>query len=194
MTAISSAPDPEIPLSFFDFAECPPALDDQGRAGWPEVIALQAHIMVTWLEAEIRDLRASARQCGTCGGQPCVNPSFCDACRRADARAIGTAGLAAKPRPTPAVTVEAIKQAVRERGVAALLPRPALGPKSEKHGSDDRKVWLGNRIIGGTLGGKGRAAKTAKGAQRAGPAHPVTYSCAQLQRTSSLKYFCDTAA
>lgn len=24
--------------------------------------------------------------CETCGGQPCVNPSLCEACRRTDAR------------------------------------------------------------------------------------------------------------
>ncbi len=43
--------EPENSPDIVDFGEC--ALDDQGRAGWPEVIALQAHIQNSRLLAEI---------------------------------------------------------------------------------------------------------------------------------------------
>jgi hypothetical protein len=57
--------------------------------------------------------------CPTCGCEPCPLPSFCQLCREADAKA---APRHDKPRlrPTPQATIEAIKQAVRNRGVAAL--------------------------------------------------------------------------
>ena len=58
MNAPATTFEPENPPHIFDFGEC--ALDDQGRARWAEVIALQAHIMVTRLEAEIGDLRRTA--------------------------------------------------------------------------------------------------------------------------------------
>ena len=68
-----------------DFGECPPALDQNGRAGWAQIMALQAHVMVTRLMAVDRALRADRLpDCDTCGARPCVNPSFCSACRRAD--------------------------------------------------------------------------------------------------------------
>jgi type II secretory pathway component PulM len=71
-----------------------------------------------------------------------MSPSFCEACREADAKAarrhndphlkrqrrlmddeIGLERASAetmKARPTPNATIEAIKQSVRDRGVAAL--------------------------------------------------------------------------
>jgi len=76
--------------------------------------------------------------CNTCGCDPCVNPSFCSASRKAD-RQIGQRrlppGIPAdwdrtsldalwellnRPRATPRVTIEAIVYSVRERGLAAL--------------------------------------------------------------------------
>ena len=54
-----------------------------------------------------------------CGGQPCVNSSFCDSCRAADRQAPRH-----QPRPeqrtTPQATVDAILHSVRERGLQAL--------------------------------------------------------------------------
>jgi hypothetical protein len=77
--------------------------------------------------------------CDTCGTEPCVNPSFCRTCRKADAkyrRAPDVGRLQAllddsvsldrayreinANRPTPQVTIEAVLFAVRERGVKAL--------------------------------------------------------------------------
>jgi hypothetical protein len=88
--------------------------------------------------------------CRTCGVNPCVNPSFCAASRRADAhlaaeRKAGRLRESAEvlrarrlladdislerawaelndPRshPTPQATIEAILHCVRERGLAAL--------------------------------------------------------------------------
>jgi hypothetical protein len=78
--------------------------------------------------------------CDSCGTEPCINPSFCRTCRKADAkyrrppdverlqtllddsvsidrayRAVVTA-----LRPTPQATIEAVLCAVCERGVKAL--------------------------------------------------------------------------
>jgi hypothetical protein len=96
--------------------------------------------------AIIAPLAAATRflpTCDICGAHPCINPSFCDQCRKADA------GLRAerrgrparsipqdwdrmsidalwdtlnygRQRPTPQTTVEAIMYCVRERGLAAL--------------------------------------------------------------------------
>jgi hypothetical protein len=81
--------------------------------------------------------------CDVCEHQPCATPAFCQQCREADARAAASRrddphlkrlrrlmddeislerahAEMMKARPTPNATVEAIKQAVRERGVAAL--------------------------------------------------------------------------
>jgi hypothetical protein len=45
-------------------------------------------------------------------------------CRKADARAAAARIQRADSRPTPGVTVEAVKQAVRDRGVSALDESP----------------------------------------------------------------------
>jgi hypothetical protein len=81
--------------------------------------------------------------CDVCDHQPCATPAFCQQCREADVRAATSRGddphlkrlrrlmddeislerayaEMMKARPTPNATIEAIKQAVRERGVAAL--------------------------------------------------------------------------
>jgi hypothetical protein len=76
--------------------------------------------------------------CETCGNDPCVNPSFCAACRKAD-REIGQRRLPPgippdwdkmsldalwarlnQARSTPQSTVEAVMVCVRERGLKAL--------------------------------------------------------------------------
>jgi hypothetical protein len=62
--------------------------------------------------------------CDTCGTEPCTNPSFCRTCRRADAKHRPPA-VVIPLRPTPAVTIEAVIWAVRERGVRALT-EPAI--------------------------------------------------------------------
>jgi hypothetical protein len=87
--------------------------------------------------------------CLTCGADPCINPSFCAACRDADERkARGERprhvdasmwnrspadtrdhdgmsveqlwDLLNRERPTPQTTIEAIMHCVRELGLAAL--------------------------------------------------------------------------
>jgi hypothetical protein len=63
---------------------------------------------------------AAIDACTECGAMPCVNPSFCAACRIADQRAPPQQDRARKQRPTPQTTVEAIMYCVRERGPAAL--------------------------------------------------------------------------
>jgi hypothetical protein len=74
--------------------------------------------------------------CRGCGQNPCVNPGFCAACdreerahpRRESAQILRMRRLLqddgsperSSGRATPGTTVEAIKQSVRDRGVAAL--------------------------------------------------------------------------
>jgi hypothetical protein len=69
-------------------------------------------------------LAISPSYCFTCGGDPCVLPSFCKACRIVDARNSRAAKQAIHvwpaTRPTPKVVIEAIIYCVRERGVTAL--------------------------------------------------------------------------
>jgi len=55
---------------------------------WPALLTL-AHVRMAGLIQENRELRheieqLTAEYCDTCGARPCVNPSFCEACRRAD--------------------------------------------------------------------------------------------------------------
>jgi hypothetical protein len=70
--------DSDLEPRLIDFSECP-------TTGWPAEVALQAHIRITQLQRENRALRAERLPfCDTCGSRPCRNPSFCDACRRAD--------------------------------------------------------------------------------------------------------------
>jgi hypothetical protein len=110
MTAVT---EPRI----FDFTTCSDPVDAGGRATWARVLVLQAHVQITQLNAVIREFEAE-RLCDTCGARSCVNPSFCAACRVADeGRRQPTSS---KPRRTPETTIEAIKQAVLGRGVAAL--------------------------------------------------------------------------
>jgi hypothetical protein len=60
--------------------------------------------------------------CDVCESEPCMSPSFCEACRQADAKREAKRKRVSdlKSRPTPQATIEAIKQSVRDRGVAAL--------------------------------------------------------------------------
>jgi hypothetical protein len=60
--------------------------------------------------------------CDVCGRQPCATPAFCQRCREADIKAKAFQRQRGKPtpRPTPEATLEAIEQAVRDRGVPAL--------------------------------------------------------------------------
>ncbi|MGZ5849898.1 MAG: hypothetical protein ACXWJ4_11810 [Methyloceanibacter sp.] len=114
----------EMGPHILDFEECPQPLDDHGRVGWAEIM-------------ENRALRAAAEECATCGGRPCANPSFCDACRKADAhhQEPRPSRLPANwdemslvalwrhhnsNRPTPQATIEAVMHCVRERGLSAL--------------------------------------------------------------------------
>jgi len=55
---------------------------------WPALLVF-AHVRMAGLIRENHQLRDDIEQmtavyCGTCGARPCANPSFCEACRRAD--------------------------------------------------------------------------------------------------------------
>jgi hypothetical protein len=65
--------------------------------------------------------------CPVCEREPCPSPSFCELSREADARTSGRREVS-RPRPTPLTLVEAIKQSVRDRGIAALKA-PATGER-----------------------------------------------------------------
>jgi len=128
---------PAMNPHLFDFEECPEALDNNGRAGWPQIIALQTHVKLAQLRAEITKLRAAATPCATCGGLPCANPSFCTICREADARHQQTRPSRLPEnwhemsleslwrylnsnRPAPQVVIEAIWYEIQERGLDVL--------------------------------------------------------------------------
>ena len=100
-------------------------LNKNGRAGWPQVLALQFSVMITRLERELEELQAAVDECAICGGRPCLSPSFCRACSAADKCS------QPKPksfrRPSPETLVEAIMCAVRERGTSALKEPKIMG-------------------------------------------------------------------
>ena len=100
------------------FDHCPEPLDVNGGSGWTEVLGLQAHVAVTRLLGANQELKAASLYCDTCGATLCVNPSFCEACRRAERKR--QAPPKQRPRPTPEVTIEAIRHTVRKRGPGAL--------------------------------------------------------------------------
>lgn len=63
-------------------------------------------------------------ECPTCGADPCVNPSFCRACREADQRKTHKSRWYVYDRAqldgTPQPTVEALMFSLRSRGTSAL--------------------------------------------------------------------------
>jgi hypothetical protein len=83
-----------------------------------DVGELRAELEMLW--AEIEPLHAASVYCEMCGSSPCVNPSFCETCRRIEQEQLRQPPSAAAPRPTPQTVVEAVLHCVRERGVAAL--------------------------------------------------------------------------
>jgi hypothetical protein len=75
----------------------------------------------TLLLDTVRALRLIA-PCDVCECEPCPMPSFCRSAREADAKRARERPQVRKPqpRPTPQATIEAIKQSVRDGGLAAL--------------------------------------------------------------------------
>src|SRR5262245_5489039 len=73
---IAEATSDEPEALVIDFDQCPEPLDANGRAGWPQIIALQAHVQLSQTQF----------YCDTCGSIPCRNPSFCAGCREVDAK------------------------------------------------------------------------------------------------------------
>jgi len=107
--AVITAPSERL----FTVAEVTAAIDP-----WRAMLT-EAHVRITWLIRENRRLRSAHLLCDMCGAQPCVNPSFCAACRAAEAKP-APPKLRPQPRPTPQTLVEAIMYCVREHGVKAL--------------------------------------------------------------------------
>jgi hypothetical protein len=101
--------------------DCPSFVSARDRTWWQSEAA---RVGSDWSGIIAGHLTVVARlagwpACETCGGQPCINPSFCAACRVADAAAIRHPSRA-HPQPTPQVTVEALWYCFRERGIQAL--------------------------------------------------------------------------
>jgi hypothetical protein len=108
--------------------------------------------------------------CATCGGDPCINPSFCKACRSDDRQKARSKPKHAEDlarlrrlmsddislerawaelndfrnRPTPKATIEAVMYAVQERGLAALK-EPATAARLE-HCDAAAKAEIEKRI------------------------------------------------
>jgi hypothetical protein len=81
--------------------------------------------------------------CPTCGAAPCINPTFCQLCRDAEARK--------RPPPAqrfdisaPQPTVEALMYSLRQRGVKALEEPETKRRLSEL--SDRQVIEVGNRL------------------------------------------------
>ena len=91
---------PLVEPCVIDLGECPAPLDVNGRAGWPEITALQNHIMFVQLTAELDHMKAA---CALCDHRKPQRPPY-------------------RPvrQPTPRSVVEAVLYCVRERGPAAL--------------------------------------------------------------------------
>jgi hypothetical protein len=110
---------------------------------WSSIIALHtAAVMSSRIhhDPDCADMPMTA--CPICGAWPCINPSFCDRCRKADAKlraekrnrpelipqdwdhmsldALWHAVNYERHRPTPQTTIEAIMYCVRERGLTVL--------------------------------------------------------------------------
>jgi hypothetical protein len=64
--------------------------------------------------------------CNVCEREPCLTPSFCQLAREADAKQNkyrenkAALSVMSRTRPTPRPTIEAIKQSVRDGGLADL--------------------------------------------------------------------------
>jgi hypothetical protein len=89
MTATVLSTATVVPIAapaFFALGTCPEPLDKDGRATWDRLFALQAHIRVSRLKRQLRDLRAAVSECNICGCRPCRTETFCAACREADKR------------------------------------------------------------------------------------------------------------
>jgi hypothetical protein len=88
--------------------------------------------------------------CAICGAAPCINPSFCRLCCEVDWHPTRKRPSIERNQPTPAppTTIEAVKQAVRDRSVAALK-QPATRARLHNCDADARaeiKQWLTARF------------------------------------------------
>jgi hypothetical protein len=120
------------------------ARDRRGRGSAPRSRLWQAAAACNsdWNDIMRLGTSIAPLTCDICGAAPCINPSFCRLWRQADAKAdrmrpaskieglrglldndVSLARASAelnRNRPTPEATIEAVKQAVRARGICAL--------------------------------------------------------------------------
>jgi hypothetical protein len=87
------------------------------RAWWTAEAARHG----TDLPALVEDLAAVAGMaaCPTCGGQPCLNPNFCAACRKADRKTHPREHVRDVRTPAPSTVIEALVYSCRQ-GPSAL--------------------------------------------------------------------------
>ena len=101
-----------------------------------------------WRSILLTVLRAvgAIEPCPVCELEPCPTPSFCQLAREADAKA-APGRREGWPRPTPLTLVEAIKQSVRDRGVAALKEPATRERLSRCDGAAQAEIdrWLQHR-------------------------------------------------
>ena len=85
--------------------------------------------------------------CPTCGLDPCINPSFCASCTKADSRKPRTSRWYVYDRSqldgAPQPTVEALMYSLRERGTKALEEAGTKRRLSEL--SDKQVIEVGNK-------------------------------------------------
>jgi hypothetical protein len=83
----------------------------------------------------------------TCGAEPCILPSFCEACRKADARRQQQEPPAGLPdtRRAAETTVEALMYSLRQRGVRALDESDIRRRMSEL--DDEQAIEVARRLL-----------------------------------------------
>lgn len=96
---------------------------------------------VTLVPADPPESDVITKLCPTCNWAPCLTPSFCRSCRKADAAAAQQRQQQRrqKPqaRPTSQSTIEAIMWSIRERGAAALSEPDTV----ERLSRCDEEAW-----------------------------------------------------
>jgi hypothetical protein len=86
--------------------------------------------------------------CDICGADPCINPTFCRACRNADDHKPRTSRWYVYDRTqldgAPQPTVEALMYSLRERGTKALEEANTKRRLSDL--GDQQVIEVGNRL------------------------------------------------
>ena len=93
--------------------------------------------------------------CPTCGAAPCINPHFCELCRKADEKQAKKTQPAHNDHSAAVSTVEALMVGLRERGTNALTEPKELSEQQlhevcsrlQRLKPEIARAWSPNEII-----------------------------------------------